>query len=151
MEEKTRSSQWSGGLTRARTAWAAAEVQMNLRCLFASSDVVHGAEGASWGLFSQSRSETELSRGSRESWPSVGEIWIMRSFFHGFFLYFALKFPRLPFKFLTICWVLPSKRCKCFTGGVSLLYLFLLFWAEAHKRSTASMQKLMSELKWLLT
>lgn len=126
IESKKWSSQRSGGWCEPELR-GRAEVQMNLRRLFASSDVVHGARANLEDLFSHSCSETELSRGSRESWPSVGEIWIVERSFHGF-LPPVLKFPHLPFKFLTIC-------CVCLQNVVNVLledFLYFLSFEQTH-------------------
>lgn len=111
-------------LMRARAAWACRSANEPstsvcfIRCRPRS-------EGASWGLFSHSCSETELSRGSRESWPSVGEIWIVERSFHGFLFPHVLKFPHLPFQVSHHLLCLPSKCSKCFTGGLSLFFSLL--------------------------
>lgn len=103
IESKIWTSQWSDGWRRPELR-GRAEVQVNLRRLFASSDVVHRARVHLKICFPTLAVKQSWVAGAQEADPA----WEKYGLWGAFSMDFpplVLKFPRLPFKFLTICWV----------------------------------------------
>lgn len=113
VESKIWTSQWSSGWRKPELR-GRAEVQMNLRRLFASSDVVHSAGVHVEICFPTLAVKRSCVAGAEKADPAWEK--------YGLWGAFSMDFPSPD---VLLC--LPSKYCKCFTGGAPLLFFNFIY------------------------